>query len=66
MEVRGHLSGVSLSFLLQTQAVSLGTKHFYLLSYLSSPCVFFLHEKEKLPASSLFIELAEGVEHMSQ
>lgn len=30
------------------------------------PCVFFLHEKEKLPASSLFIELAESVEHMSQ
>lgn len=66
MEVRGHFSGVSLSFLSQTQAVSLGTKHFYLLSYLSSPCVSFLPEKEKLPTSSLFIELAESAEHMSQ
>lgn len=56
MEVRGHLGGVSLSFhrmgdleLKLQLAVSPGEKHLYLLNYLSSPCVSFLHDKESFP-----------------
>lgn len=46
-----------------SQAVSPGGKQLYLLTSLAGPYESVLHDMEKFPDSSLFVQLAENAEH---